>query len=63
VPFGGRRHANGGLVSEATEQAAITRIRASRDEGLTVRAIRDRVAEQGMRLSHVGVSHALKGFG
>ena len=50
-------------MSEATEQAAITRIRASRDEGLTVRAIRDRVAEQGMRLSHVGVSHALKGFG
>jgi len=60
VPFGWRRDGNGGLVPEAAEQAAIARMRALRAKGLSLRAIRDRLATEGVRVSHVAVSNALK---
>jgi len=60
VPFGWRRDGNGGLVAEAAEQAAIARMRALRAEGLSLRAIRDRLAAEGVKVSHVAVGNALK---
>jgi len=60
VPFGWRRDKEGGLVPEAGEQAAIGRMRALRDDGLSLRAIRDRMAVEGVRLSHVGVGNGLR---
>jgi len=60
VPFGWRRDDDGGLVPDAGEQGAIGRMRALRGEGLGLRAIRDRLAAEGMTLSHVAVSNALR---
>jgi len=58
--FGWRRDKEGGLVPEASEQSAIARMRALRGEGLSLRAIRDRLAAEGMKVSHVAVGNALK---
>ena len=54
------RDCDGGLVAEAAEQAAIGRMRVLRGEGLSLRAIRDRLAEEGVRVSHVAVGNAPK---
>jgi hypothetical protein len=35
-------------------------MRALRDKGLSLRAIRDRLAEEGTKVSHVAVGNALK---
>jgi len=60
VPFGWRRDKEGGLIPEATEQRSIARMRALRAEGLSLRAIRDRLAAEGVRVSHVAVGNALR---
>ena len=60
VPFGWRRNGNGDLVAEPAEQAAIARMRTLREAGLSLRAIRDRLAAEGVRVSHVCVANALK---
>jgi DNA invertase Pin-like site-specific DNA recombinase len=59
VPFGWRRDGEA-LVPVADEQAAIVRMRGLRGEGLSLRAIRDRLAVEGVRVSHVAVGNALK---
>jgi hypothetical protein len=48
------------LVADAAEQAAIGRMRALRGEGLSLRAIRDRLAAEGVKVSHVALGNALK---
>ena len=69
VPFGSRREGDGvsanrkpmyRLVADAAEQAAIGRMRALRGEGLSLRAIRDRLAAEGVKVSHVALGNALK---
>ena len=60
VPFGWRLDKKGGLIPEAAEQAAIARMRALRSEGLSLRAIRDRMAAEGVKVSHVAIGNALK---
>ena len=62
VPFGWRR-AGSDLVPIPDQQAAIARMRALRADGLSLRAIRDRMAGEGVRLSHVAVDNALKAAG
>jgi len=47
-------------VAEAAEQAAIGRMKALPSEGLSLRAIRDRLAAAGAKVSHVAVGNALK---
>jgi len=51
---------NGGLAPIPEQQAAIARMRALRAEGLSLRAIRDRLATEGVRVSHVAVRNALR---
>jgi len=60
VPFGWRLDEKRGLIPEAAEQAAIARMRALRSEGLSLRAIRDRMAAEGVKVSHVAIGNALK---
>jgi uncharacterized protein YoaH (UPF0181 family) len=48
------------LVPVAEQQAAIKRMRKLRAKGLSLRAIRDRLAGEGVRVSHVAVGNALK---
>jgi len=59
VPFGWRRDGDV-LVPSPDEQAAIKRMRALRAKGLSLRAIRDRLAAEGVRVSHVAVGNALR---
>jgi len=59
APFGWRREGDN-VVPIPEQQAAIARMRALRAAGLSLRAIRDRMAQEGVRVSHVAVSHALK---
>ena len=59
APFGWRREGDS-VVPIPEQQAAIARMRALRAAGLSLRAIRDRMAQEGVRVSHVAVSHALK---
>jgi DNA invertase Pin-like site-specific DNA recombinase len=59
VPFGWRREGDA-VVPAPNEQAAIGRMRALREEGLSLRAIRDRLAADGVKVSHVAVGNALK---
>ena len=49
-------------MAEAAEQAAIGRVRVLRDEGRSLRAIRDVMAVEveGVTLSQVAVANALK---
>ena len=48
------------LLRTLPVQAAIGRMRALRGEGLSLRAIRDRLAAEGVKVSHVAVGNALK---
>jgi DNA invertase Pin-like site-specific DNA recombinase len=59
VPFGWRREGDH-LVPVPAQQAAIEWMRAMRAEGLSLRAIRDRLAAEGVKVSHVAVGNALK---
>jgi DNA invertase Pin-like site-specific DNA recombinase len=59
VPFGWRREGDE-LVPVPEQQAAIARMRKLRAKGLSLRAIRDQLAAEGVTLSHVGVRNALK---
>lgn len=59
VPFGWRREGER-LVAVPEEQKAIRRMRFLRAQGYSLRAIRDTLAKDGVRLSHVAVSNALK---
>jgi DNA invertase Pin-like site-specific DNA recombinase len=51
------------LVPVPEQQAAIKKMRKLRAKGLSLRAIRDRLAEDDQRLSHVAVGNALKADG
>ena len=59
VPFGWRREGDG-LVPVPEQQAAIERMRTLRAEGLSLRAIRDRLTAEGVKVSHVAVGNALR---
>jgi DNA invertase Pin-like site-specific DNA recombinase len=59
APFGWRREGDS-VVPIPEQQAAIARMRELRAAGHSLRAIRDRMAQEGVRVSHVAVSHALK---
>jgi hypothetical protein len=59
VPFGWRREGDG-LVPVPEQQAAIEWMRAMRAEGLSLRAIRDRLAAEGVKVWHVAVGNALR---
>lgn len=59
VPFGWRREGDQ-LVAVPEQQRAIRRMRFLRAQGLSLRAIRDNLAKDGVRLSHVAVANALK---
>lgn len=59
VPFGWRRDGDK-LVPEPKQQAAIKKMRRLRAKGLSLRAIRDQLAAEGVQLSHVAVANALK---
>lgn len=60
APFGWRVGEGGELVAVAEQQAAIARMRELRQGGASLRAIASAVSGEGHRLSHVGVSNALK---
>jgi DNA invertase Pin-like site-specific DNA recombinase len=59
VPFGWQRE-GGDLVPVEEQRVAIARMRKLRAKGLSLGAIRDRLAAEGVRVSHVAVSNALK---
>jgi putative DNA-invertase from lambdoid prophage Rac len=58
-PFGYQIVDDGDLVEDATEQQAIAKIRALRAGGLSLRAIAEALAKDGMSLSHVAVKKVL----
>lgn len=58
-PFGWRVGDGGALVPVPKQQAALTLMRRLRDEGLSLRAISDRLTAAGTKISHVGVKAAL----
>jgi putative DNA-invertase from lambdoid prophage Rac len=65
APFGWRRQGAKGdkgdvLIPVPEEQAAIARMRALRAKGLSLRRIRDALAAEGVKVSHVAVSNALR---
>jgi putative DNA-invertase from lambdoid prophage Rac len=59
VPFGWRRDGEA-IVAEPHEQAALMRMRELRKDGLSLRAIQDRLAADGHKLSHVAIGNALR---
>lgn len=59
VPFGWRREGSE-LVPVPNQQEAIKRMRKLRAKGLSLRAISDKLAEAGVKVSHVAVGNALK---
>ena len=59
VPFGWRREGDE-LIAVPEQQAAIGRMRKLRAKGLSMGAIRDRMADEGVRVSHVAVGNALR---
>ncbi|TPN41383.1 recombinase family protein [Mesorhizobium sp. B1-1-6] len=59
-PFGYQIAADGELVEDATEQRTIAKMRALRDDGLSLRAIAEALAEDGISLSHVAVKKVLE---
>jgi putative DNA-invertase from lambdoid prophage Rac len=59
-PRFGWRHGEGHeLLPDPTQQAALTRMRALRAEGLSYRKIAEQIAAEGVKISHVGVKQAL----
>jgi len=58
VPFGWRQE-GGDLVPVPEQQVAITGMRRLQAKGFSLRAIRDRMAAEGEKLSHVTVDDAL----
>jgi putative DNA-invertase from lambdoid prophage Rac len=62
VPFGWRREGDE-LVQVPEEQVAIGKMRKMRANGLSLRAIRDRLAEAGVKVSHVAIANVLKAGG
>lgn len=59
TPFGWTVGEAGILVQEVEQQAAIARMRALRESGLSYRAIETRMRDEGIRISHQGVKYAL----
>ena len=59
VPFGWRTGEDGVLVQDEEQQAAIGKMRSLRESGLSYRAISDKMAEEGIRISHQGVKRAI----
>ena len=59
-PFGYQIADDGELVEDATEQKAIARMRELRGHGLSLRAITEALAEDGIALSHVAVKKVLE---
>lgn len=59
VPFGWKTGENGILVKDEQQQSAIAKMRALRENGLSYRAIANKMEEEGIRISHQGVKHAL----
>jgi putative DNA-invertase from lambdoid prophage Rac len=60
VPFGWKLGDKGELEAVQEQQAAIERMCELRDGGLSLRAIRDQLADEGVTVSHVAVGNALK---
>ena len=58
-PFGWRVSDDGALVPMPEQQAALALMRRLRGEGLSLRAIADRLTATGNKISHVGVKAAL----
>jgi putative DNA-invertase from lambdoid prophage Rac len=59
-PFGWRPTGNGQeMVPIPEQQAALARMRTLRAEGLSLRAIAERIAGEGVKISHMGVKNAL----
>jgi DNA invertase Pin-like site-specific DNA recombinase len=58
-PFGFRHDEHKNLVPVPEQQAAIRQMRRLKAKGLSLRAIAAHMAEYGVRISHVGVQHAL----
>ncbi|TIW37177.1 MAG: recombinase family protein [Mesorhizobium sp.] len=58
-PFGYQIAADGELVEDAAEQKTIAKMRVLRDDGLSLRAIAEALAEDGITLSHVAVKKVL----
>ena len=61
-PFGYRPAEDGALVEDAAEQAAIRKIQALHEQGLSLRAIADKLDEDGFPISHAGVKKVLTRF-
>jgi DNA invertase Pin-like site-specific DNA recombinase len=59
APFGWRRE-GGDLMPVPEQQAAIRKMLRLRSKGLSLRAIRDRLAREGVKVSHVAIGNALK---
>jgi putative DNA-invertase from lambdoid prophage Rac len=55
VPFGWALGEDGELIENATQQAAIARMKAMRDAGQSLRGIAAALQAEGFTLSHAGV--------
>ncbi len=61
IPFGYVVAEDGSLSLTPEGEAAHAQIRRLREEGLSLRAIAERLTEAGRPVSHMGVKHVLKG--
>ena len=59
-PFGQTVGKNGDLVADQNYQRTVAQIKELREEGLSLRAIADRMAAIGVQISHVGVKSVLR---
>jgi putative DNA-invertase from lambdoid prophage Rac len=59
-PFGYQIGGDGELVEDATEQKAIARMHELRGQGLSLRAVAETLAKDGIALSHVAVKKVLE---
>ena len=59
VPFGFTVGADGDLVEDAAQQAALVKMRAMRASGATLRAIAEATTREGFAVSHAGVKKLL----
>jgi putative DNA-invertase from lambdoid prophage Rac len=60
VPFGWRVDQDGALVEVPEQQRAIRKMKTMRAKGASLRTIAETLTAAGIRISHVGVSNALK---